>query len=535
MRTTTGLALLSIGSALLLSGCASLPTSSVPKPLDKVEVSAPADYVISPASPDDGASPQTIVSGFLRAGVGVSDNYAVARSYLVSGFAAKWQPDTDTTVLAADPTVTCQSTSACVAVFDQAGSVTTNGEYSNATGRRQIELSLKRESGQWRISDAPDGTFVVRTDFEKAFRMRPVYFVASDGRHLAPDVRWFPNSVNTPTKLVQALLAGPSNWLAPAVKSALPGGTKLAVDSVTVVDGNTQVALGAEALESNSQPLMKAQLEATLLGVNGIKHVNMMVNNVGINADSSAAKVVNSSQRIALATLLAGDSGVSVLDADSSMSSASAQPLNITGVTSLARSGARTAYSTASGLYVANGQTTTELAKGKFSNVTIDTYGLIWAREGTKAVVFSGSERKDVSGLPNIAAISVAADGTRVAYITTDNKVQMAAIERATASISVTKPHTLTTLSGAGVGVAWSSAGSLVVASKDGDHDAVRGLGFNGVVTEFSNPGHVADVVAGNSSDSVRLRTIGGAALTLRGTGWVTSAEDVRGIGLVLN
>ena len=39
-----------------------------------------------------GATPEAIIEGFVRAGVDSIDNYAVARQYLSSSFAGRWNP-----------------------------------------------------------------------------------------------------------------------------------------------------------------------------------------------------------------------------------------------------------------------------------------------------------------------------------------------------------------------------------------------------------------------------------------------------------
>ena len=52
----------------------------------------------SPSGPSDKASQEQIISGFLYAGNGPQEDYAVAREYLTASFAAKWKPAVETLI-----------------------------------------------------------------------------------------------------------------------------------------------------------------------------------------------------------------------------------------------------------------------------------------------------------------------------------------------------------------------------------------------------------------------------------------------------
>jgi hypothetical protein len=63
----------------LLAGCARIPTSG---PVGKSSESSAGNLsapVFLPAAPQPGASPETIIDYFYRAGSGYEDDYAVAR------------------------------------------------------------------------------------------------------------------------------------------------------------------------------------------------------------------------------------------------------------------------------------------------------------------------------------------------------------------------------------------------------------------------------------------------------------------------
>ena len=73
---------------------------------------------------------------------------------------------------------------------------------------------------------------------------------------------------------MRALLNGPSEWLAPAVTTAIPEGTALSVDAVTITNGVAEVALSDNVLSLNDgqRTLMAAQVLYTLqpTGIQGV-------------------------------------------------------------------------------------------------------------------------------------------------------------------------------------------------------------------------------------------------------------------------
>jgi hypothetical protein len=68
------------------------------------------------------------------------------------------------------------------------------------------------------------------------------------------------------TPIVEALLAGPADWLKPGVVTAVPPGTRLADSAVVDEDGTVAVALTREALAADQlgREIMVAQLRTTL-------------------------------------------------------------------------------------------------------------------------------------------------------------------------------------------------------------------------------------------------------------------------------
>jgi hypothetical protein len=120
---------------------------------------------------------------------------------------------------------------------------------------------------------------VIRPVFDVVFKSYSIFFLDKSKTILVPELRWFPSNPATGTKLVNALLAGPSSWLADSVVSAIPIGTVLSIDAVTVQREVALVDLSERALvaELSDRSLMKAQLVATLSQLPTITQVSISI------------------------------------------------------------------------------------------------------------------------------------------------------------------------------------------------------------------------------------------------------------------
>jgi hypothetical protein len=135
-------------------------------------------------------------------------------------------------------------------------------------------------NGQWRIASVPDGLILTRTAADRALRTYALQFFDPEFRTLVPDSIVVPAlGRGLATTLVRRLLEGPSDWLAPAVATAFPDGTRLAFESVPVVGGVAQIELTDDVLlaDSNSRRALSAQIVRTLAPVAGISSVRITV------------------------------------------------------------------------------------------------------------------------------------------------------------------------------------------------------------------------------------------------------------------
>lgn len=259
------------------AGCARIPLSSPVRQGGVVEADPEPGYRVDPVGPVPGATPVEVVRGFLLAGVGVDEEFQAARSFLSSSRRASWRPTARTVVHPAGTLSVGQQADAApdgvvvVAVSaPELAQVDPTGVYRpSAVGQRQeFSVRLLKESGEWRIDDAPDLLLLDEARFQQTFTQRPVVFVARpDADALVPDPRWLLDRAATATTLVEQVLAGPPPQLAGAASSGAPDGTDLPDGSVSIADGIATVDLPAGLQRQRPMLLrqLQQQVSATLL------------------------------------------------------------------------------------------------------------------------------------------------------------------------------------------------------------------------------------------------------------------------------
>ena len=278
------LALVAI-TALALTGCAKLPTDSEVKVGSDIQSGLTADYLYySPSGPDEAATQQEIINGFINAATGPQNDYQVAREYLSRDLAAKWNPSAELLVGDSRPVIEVFGSTEATVTFQAVARVDELGRYQELAPSisRILKYSMIEEDGQWRINQAPDSIVLVRPVFEVLFRSYSLYFYDNQDRYLVPDSRWFATRISTGTRLVSALLAGPDYWLTDAVNSAFPTGTQLALDSVTVDAGTAIVDLDASVNSTTvaQRQRMLVQLTSTLTQLPNVFSVQIKIDGV---------------------------------------------------------------------------------------------------------------------------------------------------------------------------------------------------------------------------------------------------------------
>lgn len=275
-----------------LSGCMSLPTGGEPHAFDlHIPDSDPIDQI--GVGPQQDSAPERLVSDFFRA-CAASDEFVTAGRYLTDEAAGAWQPFGSVLIYSAsDPpalqivsadtkkdTVRVQVTVKVVASVDADGVFALGPDHEI---KLDFEL-LKDKNGQWRINRLDDGILLSRSAFSTTFQQGQLYFYAARTDSLVPDPRWLPRK-RMASRLVGALLAGPSEQIRAAVSSTASESLSLPTKGVEISGGNATVALvGSTELTERARERLLDQLAATLGQVEGVEKVTLELNSVEIGS-----------------------------------------------------------------------------------------------------------------------------------------------------------------------------------------------------------------------------------------------------------
>ncbi len=267
--------------ALLAAGCSAVPSGGKAVRVRSIAAGvADADPEVrqQPRTASPGDTPERVVRGFLAAGKSAPDRHAIARTYLAPIAAASW------TDLA--PVRIVNITSQRVIPGPTATRVVITGRYQARLDADlaylpddrplSVTLVLGRFDGQWRITDPPPGVLLPVADFQQVYKPLDLYFLNPGGDTVIPDRRYFDvKQAVLPTEMATRLLAGPSTWLKPGVRTAFPPGTRLR--SNVIRDGDVFVVdLSVEVLAAtrSQQSALAAQLVWTLakqFSVDGVR------------------------------------------------------------------------------------------------------------------------------------------------------------------------------------------------------------------------------------------------------------------------
>lgn len=430
--------------ALVLSGCATIPTSGNSGEINVGDGGSNVQSRIEPDGPANDAGPDEIVRGFLNAGAGYSNNFEVARSFLTDTFSSRWDPQTGVTVLpsgtsldsvTSEITKDSQTVSLAMPVGGSLDSRKIYREVQSGT-INPMRFSLRQVNGQWRISDAPNGLVVSATNFATLFQSYPLYFFTPDYRHLVPDVRWFVRSPSTPTEVTNELLRGPADYLTGAVASALPEGSRLDNKAVTVTDNRASVDLASTegGLDDRTASRVVTQLQATLTGISSVNTVQVTSGGAELTSQATDADtsigipddpIVIADQRIAQ---IEGTDFTAVPDSPKLPTDARSPSMAIDGsqYAYVANRGAEVQH------FKARSARAQVLLRGKdFVNISFDRFGWLWTAEakgrGILAVKPDGSSARLSARFLNgrtINEVHVSRDGTRLGVLSTDSETR---------------------------------------------------------------------------------------------------------------
>lgn len=542
-----------------LAGCVGIPTSGpVGIGVEGVSDQGAVEPLGDPP-PQDG-SPEDIVRGFLSASAAgfsrdttasSADDFRNAREYLSGEARRSWNPRERVVVYAtaSSPTVAFDEASGVDVEVRVAARIDSDGRYYQAGPDAQESLAfdlVQDSEGQWRISGLEDGVVLSEPNFEAIYRSATLYFLSQDGTFLVPETRWFPLR-NLATSVVRALLAGPSDWLRDAVRSAIPDGATLQPDAVSVdEDGVASVSLAAGGLptEPEDRELMQAQLDATLR-IAQVRTVDVSAGGVPLGAD--AAELDRGQDEGGLLEAIQDDRLVEL---------SHGELLPVDGIASLAGLDARDPARGGGGLRVmlsgpnrlvtvpeSGDDPETLLTAAGLVAPSVDRLGWAWtatsSSPGALVAVDADGERMDVEADwlqgRTVRSVRVARDATRVAVVSTGTdgvRVDVAAVVRdgsgAPQSLGDAWRTGVTLLDA--TRVVWVDESTLGVLGRAGTATtaAYYLVPVSGQVQARPAIADAVDIAGGQGEGVLYITDREGGLYGRSGSGWVPVGDDVR-------
>lgn len=531
-----------------LTGCATLPVSGPVRIGPDLE--PPSDstsFYYSPATPVDGASETEILAGFLAAGTAPQNDYAIAREYLDESIRATWNPNQELLIQRSTPQVTLTDSGIAFVEVEVTARVDANGRYETlpAGSTRTLEYTFSEQAGQIRISSAPDVTIVIRPVFDVVFRSYSVYFLDQAKSALVPELRWFPANPATGTKLVNALLAGPSDWLKPAVVSAIPAGTVLSLDAVTVQEEVALVDLSARALVASlsDRSLMKAQLVATLSQLPTITEVAISIERSAQDIPDSELEVSVGASGTMVALGEDGLEAVSGAAADEIPAGLSFFGSREVSKLALSASASKIAASTSTGVFETSldnpGSSATLLdARTNLTAVHYDQLGKYWLVSGSQVSVDSKPLSASWLSGQSITAFALSPEGSRAALIVdrgATNQVLLASVVRNQSGtpIELASPIALAAELSNPTLVTWFDQVTLSILTTQSDSSNVALVEIGGGTRLVQGLADAKSLVALGDGSAMYLLKDTGELFTYRGSFWASIASSVSAIALL--
>lgn len=264
------------------AACARIPTESQTSSRPLAPQEQPGAPYVRALPPADDATPAEVVAGFVQAGVGSEDDYAVARAYLTDQAQAAWNPGAGITVYSGSEETRVQDDGdgAFSLVLRVTALIDERGVRSllPAPATREIAVQVVEQDGQHRLDEVPDGIFLSEAAFETLYASARLYFLDARRRHLVPDLRWFALR-QIAADVLRGLADGPSPTLADAVINQIPASTSMGAAAIsTGADGTVQVAVppAITSLSTVSRYQALSQIEASLRSVRTLSGVRLV-------------------------------------------------------------------------------------------------------------------------------------------------------------------------------------------------------------------------------------------------------------------
>jgi hypothetical protein len=426
----TAVALLAL--LVALTGCAGLPTSGGVDVGEIISDESDSGIVFGPDGPQEGATQEEILNGFLQAAVAPDDGYRIARSFLDERIREEWNPNALVSIRGDAGEITRENAGTLQYSFTASAFVDSDGIYSEetpSTQRFDVVFSPD-ENGEWRISEVPDGIVLTSVRFESVFDDFALWFFDPSFSYLVPDIRWFAaGRANPASAVVSELLEGPAPYLGQgAVVTAFPPGTGRG-DVVEIEEGVATVDLTPEAAESSEadRDRMRQQLTETLRTEFNVTDAAITVEDIPLPTPDTAQADAEPRPTVEAAPLVLRDGAFGFATGDSIMRipaiSEQVEQLQPNAVTYSVEATVA-ALRNDGGVHLVRTGTASVLLDDRAGLVppSLDSLGFVWSAQAARATSilafdFAGDAHEVRSNLApdaSIVAMQVSRDGARM-------------------------------------------------------------------------------------------------------------------------
>jgi hypothetical protein len=556
-------------AVLLLAGCSTVPSSSPTVRITQAAAPPAGAVGIEPPAPVPGATPEEIVRGFIDANASTVRDHPVARQYLTEEAAETWSDSDGLTVISGDYAPVRTEPGVVEVTAAQVGTVDDRGIFTVGAGEvYNRSFTLTDESGEWRITDPPDGLLLLEPDFARTYEPVDAYFLDPSGTRVVPDPRYLVEGGAQPNALVQRLLDGPSPQVAAGVTNPLAGAKLRStvstsgrtatvdltfpadVDDATLQAAAAQLVWSLDQLDLTSVVVLRDGQELGLPEVPEEQRVDdwQQYDPDVVPADAVGHYLVDGALRRASdGSAAPGPAGEGVYDLGSAAVSVDGRTgaLGLTVGVSRSASPSGAPATLYAGEY--GGALVPVLTGGSLTEpTTAGTRAEVWTvRDGAEVVRLpEGAAPQTVSaitlpGLGRATTFQLSPDGVRAAVViegTQGGQLYVGTVVRADDTVSVRDLRSITPTIRQVVDVAWRNAGSLLLLA--GDPSTGRTVPYQvGVdgwgLTEMTTSGLPAQPTAVAAAPGRQpLVSAGGTLWQLPGGNWVTlvrGAEPLRG------
>jgi len=552
-------AAIAVAVVVALAGCVGIPTSGSVQTGPVIGTQLNPEFVVLPSGPQPGATKEQILADFMQAVRGPQNDYAIAREFLSTDLAGKWNPDASA-LIRTTAAVTTPGSAANMLDYS-----VTSKAYVDETGRyieqdaatQSLQFGFMKESGEWRINKAADGIVLSQSSFKVGFTEQALFYFDPSFSYLIPDVRWFPSRATVSVRIARALLAGPAAWLQQGVVStSFPVATALGSRTIQISAGTATVDLSKEALAASPQDRdrMRQQFLATLAPTLGVSTVDMTVGGIALQTPgpSNPGAIVNPAVESAVLVGtktefgFAAETGLTPIDRVSTIvTAAGATAATLSGdhqyaaflgsdgaafVAGAAASGPGRALDSRAGLAVP----------------TIDPFRYLWSARADSAASlttfdFDGTEHPVQSGLSTgarIVSMALSRDGTRMLlYLSTANgpELRIAGVIRGAANLPIRlgDPLTLSAPSGQPISAAWVDDRTVASISTGSDGADVTVFQVGGPSAPLGQLPDAVALTGGNGgTDGLRVLRSSGEIWRPQGSaGWVATGLSASFLG----